>query len=78
MLLGLLLCGILAGAIAAIAALVGGFSVWAALGFYVLGGSLGICAGGLVLWARRRHRSARPSKAPHQASGEPRGVSPRG
>ena len=78
MLLGLLLCGILAGVLAAGASLVAGFSLWAAFGFYVLGGVLGICAGGLAILLRRRHRSAKPAAPPQQSPAEPKGMSPRG
>ena len=77
MLLGLLLCGILVGAFAAVVSLIEGFSLWAAFGFYVLGGVLGISGGGLLLWARWRHR-AKPLRAPRRPAAAPKGASPRG
>ena len=77
MLLVLLLCGILVGALAAVASLVGGFSLWAAFGFYVLGGVVGICASGLLLWARQRHRVLRRLGS-GRAAVAPKGAAPRG
>jgi hypothetical protein len=79
MLLGLLLCGILVGALAAVASLVAGFPLWAAFGFYALGGVVGICASGLLLWAHRRHRVVKPMGVPrHRPAAAPKGASPRG
>ncbi len=50
MLAGHLLCGFMLGALCAVGSLVMGFSAWSALGFYILGGNLGIClsAGALI------------------------------
>jgi hypothetical protein len=44
-----LLVGFLAGALAAVTSLVMGYSFRSAVGFYILGGSLGV-AGSLALW----------------------------
>jgi hypothetical protein len=51
MIAGHLLCGFILGAVCAVGSLLTGFSTWGAVGFYVLGGNLGIClsAGALML-----------------------------
>ena len=78
MLLGLLLCAILAGLVAAGVSLVAGFSLWSAFGFYILGGIVGLCASGLAMSARRRRPVAKPSGVRHRSSAEAKGASPRG
>ena len=75
MLFGLLLCGIVVGAITAATSLLAGYSLWAAFGFYVLGGVTGILAGSLGLLLRRRYRGANSSGGQHRQS-EPKSPPP--
>ena len=54
-----LICGVVIGLLAAIAGLLAGFSVWAVLGFYVLGANLGLGASALGALSHRPHRARR-------------------
>jgi predicted lipid-binding transport protein (Tim44 family) len=57
MLVGLLLCGIVVGGLAAATSLIAGFSLWAAFGFYILGGIVGLSASSLALLIHHRRRT---------------------
>ena len=52
-----LLCGIVIGLLAAIAGLLAGFSVGAAVGFYVLGGNVGLGVSALGALSHRPYRT---------------------
>ena len=52
MLAGHLLCGFVLGAVFALGSLVLGFSAWGAVGFYILGGNVGVCLSAAALMLR--------------------------
>ena len=56
MVLGCLLAGMIIGSLAAIVGLATGFTLWGALGLYVLGGAVGVLLAGLGLVLNRRPR----------------------
>lgn len=68
MLVGLLLCGIVVGALAAATSLIAGFSLLAAFGFYILGGIVGLSASSLALLIHHRRRTSElPAISPASA-----------
>lgn len=78
MLIGLLICGIIAGTVAAVVSLIAGFTLWPAIGFYILGSVIGTLASSLSILLRLQRSANAVDAGVGRVHGQPESLSSRG